>query len=204
MPQKHTFDGQLIRSLRQKMAFTQRELARLTDVDAATISRIENGVQPSARTLSKIASVLKVNPEELLRKAPSGTTLAHLREQKGMTQSMLAAQIKIPRAVLSDIETGQKRPSARMLQRILEALDVDREFVSTHPWEDKQGVVEDRPVPDMVTASDFAIQFAPEFSPTEVKSILTALANYYRACGGLGFELQLQLEEAFVKEPINA
>lgn len=45
--------------------------------------------------------------------------------------------------------------------------------------------------------------FDPAFSPDEVKGILTALADYYRATGGAGFELDLEAQEAPVAEPIH-
>jgi hypothetical protein len=51
--------------------------------------------------------------------------------------------------------------------------------------------------------SDFEVYFAPNFSPDEVKDILTALADYYRKCGGAGFELDLEPQEATVKEPVH-
>lgn len=51
---------------------------------------------------------------------------------------------------------------------------------------------------------DFSIEFDSRFSPDEVKSLLTALADYYRACGGAGFELDFELQEASVREPIHA
>ena len=49
-----------------------------------------------------------------------------------------------------------------------------------------------------------SIAFDPSFSPDEVKGILTALADYYRACGGAGLELDFDLQEAFVREPVHA
>jgi hypothetical protein len=53
-------------------------------------------------------------------------------------------------------------------------------------------------------APDFEVTFDPDFSPDEVKGILTALADYYRAAGGAGFELDLELEGAPVGDPVNA
>jgi hypothetical protein len=52
--------------------------------------------------------------------------------------------------------------------------------------------------------ADFSIAFDPSFSPDEVKGILTALADYYRACGGAGLELDFDLQEASVREPVHA
>jgi hypothetical protein len=48
---------------------------------------------------------------------------------------------------------------------------------------------------------DFEIVFESSFSPEDVSGVLTALADYYRSCGGAGFELNLGLEEAPTMEP---
>ena len=52
--------------------------------------------------------------------------------------------------------------------------------------------------------ADLDIHFDPAFEPTEVKDLLIALADYYRACGGAGFELDLKAQELTVKEPGHA
>lgn len=41
---------------------------------------------------------------------------------------------------------------------------------------------------------DFEIAFAPELSPNQIKGTLTALAEYYRACGGIGFAVDFEFE----------
>jgi DNA-binding winged helix-turn-helix (wHTH) protein len=51
--------------------------------------------------------------------------------------------------------------------------------------------------------ADFEIHFDPDFAPQEVKEILTALADYYRACGGAGLALDLEAQEATVTEPVH-
>ena len=56
----------------------------------------------------------------------------------------------------------------------------------------------------LAESNDFSIAFDASFSPEEVKGLLTALADYYRACGGAGLELDFEIQEASVKEPIHA
>jgi len=51
---------------------------------------------------------------------------------------------------------------------------------------------------------EFSIAFDPSFSPDEVKGILTALSDYYRACGGAGLEVDFDLQEASAREPVHA
>jgi len=40
-------------------------------------------------------------------------------------------------------------------------------------------------------ADGFTITFDPSLTPEQVKGVLTALADYYRACGGVGFEVEV-------------
>jgi hypothetical protein len=50
---------------------------------------------------------------------------------------------------------------------------------------------------------DFNITFDPELTEQEVKTAFEALANYYRACGGVGLAVEFEHEEAEVREPIH-
>jgi two-component system nitrogen regulation response regulator NtrX len=52
--------------------------------------------------------------------------------------------------------------------------------------------------------TDFEIRFSPEFSPDEVKGLLTALSEYYRACGGVGLAMTFEAEHVEVEEPTHA
>jgi transcriptional regulator with XRE-family HTH domain len=49
--------------------------------------------------------------------------IAVIREQKGISQQKLAEQLKINRALLSQIETGLVLPSFKMLLEIARILD---------------------------------------------------------------------------------
>lgn len=42
---------------------------------------------------------------------------------------------------------------------------------------------------------DFQIEFAPDLTPDQVVGVLEALCDYYRACGGAGFEIEVLEEE---------
>jgi hypothetical protein len=50
---------------------------------------------------------------------------------------------------------------------------------------------------------DFTITFDPTLSPEQIRLTLHALADYYRACGGVGFEVDFAFEEIVVKEPVR-
>lgn len=64
--------GTRIRDLRKERELTQRELAEAAGIDFTYLSKIENNIlpySPSAKTLKKLASILKVDELELLRLA---------------------------------------------------------------------------------------------------------------------------------------
>jgi len=49
-------------------------------------------------------------------------------------------------------------------------------------------------------SADFTIVFDPQLSPEQIKGTLSALADYYRMCGGVGLEVEFELEEALTAE----
>ena len=53
-------------------------------------------------------------------------------------------------------------------------------------------------------AVDFAIEFDPSLSPSVIQSTLSALADYYRACGGVGFEIDFGVEQPSATEEVYA
>jgi len=61
--------GQKIKALRNKLGLSQDEFARKADVPYTTLTKIETGVikKPSVFVVNKIAKILKVDIEELLK-----------------------------------------------------------------------------------------------------------------------------------------
>ena len=61
--------GENIKRFRQKRKLTQDKLARLADIPYTSITKIETGVikQPSVQAVAKIAKVLGVSIEELIK-----------------------------------------------------------------------------------------------------------------------------------------
>jgi transcriptional regulator with XRE-family HTH domain len=51
--------------LRGRRGWTARDLARRADIADETVSRIENGHQPSTRTIYKLATALEMGFDEL-------------------------------------------------------------------------------------------------------------------------------------------
>jgi transcriptional regulator with XRE-family HTH domain len=64
-------DGEKVRSERYRHAWTQRELGQRAGLTFSTICRIEKGRQnPHPTTVRKLAVVLGVAPEDLLKSQP--------------------------------------------------------------------------------------------------------------------------------------
>lgn len=122
--------------------------------------------------------------------------LRKLRSQMGITTAALAAKAGVDRSTIRRIESRQRIPTAETVHRIARVLGISVDNL----MRDALLPLSEKP-PD--PAPDFDIHFDPAFEPEEVKEILTALADYYRACGGAGFELDLEPQEVPVKEPVH-
>ena len=48
---------------------------------------------------------------------------------------------------------------------------------------------------------DFTVAFQPDITPRQVKGVLTALADYFRACGGIGLRIAPELQGLAVRVP---
>ncbi len=47
---------------------------------------------------------------------------------------------------------------------------------------------------------EFSITFDPSLSPDQIRATLTALAGYYRACGGVGLSVEFESQETVAEE----
>jgi transcriptional regulator with XRE-family HTH domain len=54
----------------------------------------------------------------------AGATVKHLRNERGWTQDQLAARVRCARNTIARIETGTRRPSLPLLERLARALKV--------------------------------------------------------------------------------
>lgn len=62
-------DAAKLKRLREDIALSQRELARLAGLTQMTVWRLENGFEHAhPQTIRKIAGVLGVKPKEILKK----------------------------------------------------------------------------------------------------------------------------------------
>jgi len=69
--------GKALKQVRLSKGYTQLDLGELADCHFTFISQIERGVrQPTITTIFKLAKILEINPEELVKKA----RIRHRRE----------------------------------------------------------------------------------------------------------------------------
>ena len=47
------------------------------------------------------------------------------------------------------------------------------------------------------------VKFAPQLSAYQAGAVLIALADYYRACGGIGLQIDFDLADVLVEEPAD-
>lgn len=55
--------------------------------------------------------------------------IKQLRKQKGLTQIQLAQRIGITQAFLAEIESGRKRPSLEVLEKLCDTLDCSADYL---------------------------------------------------------------------------
>ena len=78
--------NQTIKRLRKDKKITQEQLAELTGVSLMTVRRWEWGeTSPNSNVLARLAEVLGVTPETLLRGTDEDTAMNYLPASEGMT-----------------------------------------------------------------------------------------------------------------------
>lgn len=138
--------GARLKELRIRATLTQRGLATKVGVTPSYLSKIEHGVlaPPSASTISKIASILKADANELLSLAGKflnvmplrlreraalkfGPKLKELRNKSGLSQLEFARQVFVDPSYISKLEKGKMPPpSVKVLSKLAKILKVKK------------------------------------------------------------------------------
>jgi len=138
--------GARLKELRIRATLTQRGLAAKVGVTSSYLSKIEHGAlaAPSTSTISKIASILKTDANELLSlagKFPNvmplrlrehatlefGPKLKELRSKSGLSQLELARQVFVNPSYISKLEKGKMPPpSMKVLSKLADILKVKK------------------------------------------------------------------------------
>lgn len=105
--------GKRIKEIREKRGISQRELAKMCNVDRAILSRMEAGEsEPSLKTLRLLASGLKTTPSALLAKEETelshALNLAILEHQLKILIEKQVQALDVSNSLLADIQTGSK------------------------------------------------------------------------------------------------
>ncbi len=75
--------GSNLRRARARAGLSQEKLGQLADVEAATLSRYENGhLAPRFSTLGRLAAALKIAPEDLVKGRPGAGVPALRHDQQ--------------------------------------------------------------------------------------------------------------------------
>ena len=101
--------GKRIKEIREKRNIGQRELARICNLNIATMSRMENGeTEPSLTTLRLLANGLNTTPSALLAK--EDTELVHAIDLATASHQLvkliegLSHSLEVAKAILASIE----------------------------------------------------------------------------------------------------
>lgn len=145
--------GELRDSLKQNLnhylsisGMTQKEFAIKLGVSQAAVTNWTKGNNsPDIDVIAQICDILGITINELIKsdsvekdtnmvddssdKIAFGDRLREARLQKGLTQEQLAQQIGVAKSTLTGYEKGNREPDVFKIKKILEALDVDSDYL---------------------------------------------------------------------------
>jgi transcriptional regulator with XRE-family HTH domain len=170
------------------------------------------GVPHLLTSAHNVQSVLSTLPKS--KGSPVGLELRHFREKAGITMrdvERLSAEIadrqqneefSIPSSRLSDIETKGVLPNIYRIYTLAAIYKIDILDLLKLYGVDAQQADSDRALLGL-SDPDFEVTFSPDLTLGQITTTLEALAGYYRACGGLGFQIDFEFEELLVAEPTH-
>lgn len=89
--------GQRIKAARERLGWTQFDLANEANVSLSSVQRWERGEMPPVRELIRLAGVLKIEPEQLVELEPTAEgQMVALREEVAELHAMLAELLGRP------------------------------------------------------------------------------------------------------------
>ena len=115
----HLFAHGVLRRARSERGLTIRDLALLLDVSPQAATAWEQGKSsPSPGHLGKLAEVLGISTDDLLRTPLNQADLASLRERAGLSATDVARVVGIHRSALSEIERGYRKLPERLRDQL--------------------------------------------------------------------------------------
>lgn len=113
-----------IRVLRYRLGVSQKKLAEMLDVTAASVNHWENGKnRPQSENRQKITDLLeKTEKENHNIDKPSPEKVKSLRKKEGVTQREMGDKIGVTGSTVSNWETGRANPSPEHLKKMCESV----------------------------------------------------------------------------------
>lgn len=165
----------------------------LEDADYHDLRRSLEGaraaMEEAAAEARSVARRVKGRPRRRSDWWDSGTELAQLREERGLTQWALASRSGVSRATIQRLEAGLREPRAGTREKLAAALDVEPEWI----WTDWRGLYDEDRVGVTVTSGLW----------NEMTPHIERAASKYASKYGLGTDFIEDLvsagEEGFLK-----
>src|SRR5712692_2884225 len=96
-----------LRSVRQRKALTQQELAEKAGVNRVTIARLEGGVdEPRPATLRKLAAALGVEPANLMGRVTAADASGQAHRRAGRSSPSVPKPQPSPRSRQAPVDLG--------------------------------------------------------------------------------------------------
>jgi transcriptional regulator with XRE-family HTH domain len=128
----YAFDGEKLRTIRQDLGLTQKELAYAAGFARyATISEIETGVKtPLMPTIELLAELLDVRPGELIMYNTVGKLLKAARVEAGLNSNQLMVKTGVTAMTIANIEADRGSPRINTLRKLAAGLGISaRELI---------------------------------------------------------------------------
>lgn len=126
---KSNLPGENLKYYRQRKSLTTRQIAEQIEVVPATILMYEQNKHPIPYDVANsLASVLEVNAEGLyddfavFLATPYSEVLKDIRMVVGMSQKAFAEHIGVIPSYYYKLESGHRRPSRKVYQRMVDTL----------------------------------------------------------------------------------
>lgn len=133
--------GAKIKDLRLSHGYSYAAFSKEVGISTRVLSRIEKQDVVKQKYIDKIERRFNISINDYkvnIKDKSLGDKILYFRIRKGFTRTKLANELNIDKTYLSAIEHGNRVPSARLLLRISELLQVNiKQFLSEPPKDDE-------------------------------------------------------------------
>lgn len=120
-----TFNGKLLRNLREQRGLTLVDLSKLTGIHSGIIGRWERGSsKPSDEGLIDVLDALNCDLYEVIDTSPQDANLATVRLAQGFTRAELAEALGLSPTGWGPIEIGATPLSGSRIEQLIDVLEL--------------------------------------------------------------------------------